>query len=151
MLKSNDRMKEAHLVKEAKDSLRKCLLPLPFVKSISFDPGSTSSGEGPDLIAQLTISEKQKTIIGEVKNQGQPRFVRAAVNQLLRFRQQFPDSYPVFVAPFISRKSANILEAEGVGHLDIAGNCFLSFDKVFVRIQGNPNPFPQRRFDARLK
>ena len=32
-----------------------------------------------------------------------------------------------------------------MGHLDMAGNCFLSFDKVFVRIQGNPNPFPQRR------
>ncbi len=145
MMKNTDGLKEVDLLRKAEDSLRKCLLPLPFVKSISFGLGSTLPREGPDFIAQLTISEKQKTIIGEVKNQGQPRFARAAVNQLLRFLHQFPDSYPVFVAPFISPESADILEAEGVGHLDMAGNCFLSFDKVFIRIRGNPNPFPQRR------
>ena len=145
MLKNTDGLKEADLIRKAEDSLRKCLQPLPFVESISFDQGSTPSGEGPDFIARLATFGKQKTIIGEVKNQGQPRFARAAANQLLRYRQQFPDSYPVFVAPFISPESANILQAEGVGHLDMAGNCFLSFDKVFIRVQGNPNPFPQRR------
>ena len=145
MLKNTDGLKETDLIRKAEDSLRKCLLPLPFVESISFDQGSASSGEGPDFIAQLAIAERQKTIIGEVKNQGQPRFARAAVNQLLRYRPQFPNGYPVFTAPFISPESADILEAEGVGYLDMAGNCFLSFDKVFIRIQGNPNPFPQRR------
>jgi hypothetical protein len=145
MLKNNYIVKEADLARNAEEILRKSLQPLPFVESITFEPEPTSLPEGPDFIARLVISQGQRTIIGEVKNQGQPRFARIAVNQLLRLRQRYPDSYQVFFAPFISAESARILEAEGIGYIDLAGNCFLSFDSVFVRIQGNPNPFPQRR------
>ena len=33
----------------------------------------------------------------------------------------------------------------GIGYVDFAGNCFVSFDRVFISIEGKPNPFPQSR------
>ena len=43
------------------------------------------------------------------------------------------------------RSSARIMQSEGVGFFDLAGNCLLDFDGVFIRSQGNPNPNPATR------
>lgn len=145
MLKSNYILKPDELVSKAEGKLREALQSLPFIESVSFETEIAPAPGGPDFIALLRTSQGQRTIIGEVKNQGQPRFARAAINQLLRLRQQYPNAYPVFIAPYVSPDSADILSAQGVGYLDLAGNCLLSFDTIFIRIQGVPNPFPQRR------
>lgn len=144
MLKGTSTLKEPELIRKAEEGFRKCLQPLPFVKSLAFEEEGASVSR-PDFVARLRTDEGEKVIIAEVKATGQPKPARAAADRLLRYLREFPDSYAVFVAPFISRDSAEILEGEGIGYLDLAGNCFLSFDKVFVRIQGAPNPFPQRR------
>jgi hypothetical protein len=145
MLKYTYILKPDELVSKAEGKLREALESLPLIESISFETEIAPVPGGPAFIARLGTSRGQRTIIGEVKSQGQPRFARAAINQLLRLRQQYPNAYPIFVAPYISPDSANILSAQGVGYLDLAGNCLLSFDTIFIRIQGVPNPFPQRR------
>lgn len=145
MLKSTYILKVDELISKAEGKLREALQSLPFIESVSFETEIGPVPGGPDLIARLGTSRGQRMIIGEVKDQGQPRFARAAINQLLRLRQQYPSAYPVFIAPYISPDSADILSAQGVGYLDLAGNCLLSFDTIFIRIQGVPNPFPQRR------
>lgn len=145
MLKYSYILKEDELIGKAEGKLREALEPLPFIESISFETEIAPVPGGPDFIARLSTSQGQRTIMGEVKSQGQPRFARVAINQLLRLRQQYPNAYPVFIAPYISPDSADILSAEGIGYLDLAGNCLLNFDTIFIRIQGVPNPFPQRR------
>jgi hypothetical protein len=57
----------------------------------------------------------------------------------------FPYAYGVFVAPYISPQAAKICSEEGVGYVDLAGNCRLAFGRVFIRQKGGPNPFTQRR------
>jgi len=32
-----------------------------------------------------------------------------------------------------------------MGYVDLAGNCLLSFDRVYIRVEGKENPFPQNR------
>jgi hypothetical protein len=142
MLKSPNRLKGTDILTKAEAALRKCLEPLPFVRSVSFE---TEPAQALDFMARIDTTERQKTIIGEVTSEGQPRFARAAANQLLLSQRRFPDSYPVLAAPFISTESARILKEAGVGYVDMVGNCFLSFDNVFIRIEGNPNPFPTKR------
>ncbi len=144
MLKSSYILKMDEFVSKAEGKLRDALQSLSFIESVSFEAEIAPGPGGPDFVARLSTPQGQRTIIGEVKNQGQPRFARAAINQLLRLRQQYPNAYPVFIAPYISPDSADILSAQGVGYLDLAGNCLLSFDTIFIRIQGVPNPFPQR-------
>jgi hypothetical protein len=54
-------------------------------------------------------------------------------------------AYPVFIAPYISPTAAAICDQYDVGYLDFAGNCRLTFDKVYIRREGFPNPAVQRR------
>jgi hypothetical protein len=67
------------------------------------------------------------------------------VNQLVRLRERRPDATSVFVAPFITPRSAEICREAGVGYVDLAGNCFLTFDHVYIRREGRANPFAARR------
>lgn len=48
-------------------------------------------------------------------------------------------------APFISPQAASICANEGIGYMDLAGNCLLSFDRVYIEQQGRPNPFSEKR------
>ncbi len=75
---------------------------------------------------------------------GQPRIARVAVNRILRYKSKNPRSYGVFMAPYISVKSAAICEEEGIGYLDLAGNCHICFEEEFIKPTGNPNPFSEK-------
>jgi len=84
-------------------------------------------------------------LIAEVKRSGQPRLAREAVNQMLRFKDKVSDAYFVFIAPYISPKAAEICQSEGIGYLDLSGNCLLTFDKIFIQKKDYPNQFKEKR------
>jgi hypothetical protein len=56
-----------------------------------------------------------------------------------------PDWYPVFAAPYISPRAAEICREENIGYVDSAGNCRLAFDNIYIRVVGNANMFTARR------
>ena len=64
---------------------------------------------------------------------------------MLRYKDKVPNAYFVFIAPYISSRSAEICESEGVGYLDFSGNCLLSFDKIFIQKTDYPNQFKEKR------
>jgi hypothetical protein len=64
---------------------------------------------------------------------------------MLRYKEKFPDAYFVFIAPYISPKSADICVSEGVGYLDFSENCLLSFDNIFIQKKDYPNQFIEKR------
>ena len=99
----------------------------------------------PDLVMETEIRGKRKNLVFEFRSIGQPRYTREAVAQVKAFASAIPNSYAVVVAPYILDQSARIMQSEGVGFFDLAGNCLLDFDGVFVRSQGNPNPDPTTR------
>jgi hypothetical protein len=84
-------------------------------------------------------------VLVEVKTSGQPRIVREAVNQLLQFQSKVPKAYGVLIAPYISPQSAQLCTENGIGYVDLAGNCRLSFRRLYVEREGKPNPVPRRR------
>jgi hypothetical protein len=53
-------------------------------------------------------------------------------SQILRYLGASPDKYGVFAAPYISPRAATIGRGVDVGYLDLAGNCHLSFEQVYV-------------------
>lgn len=81
----------------------------------------------------------------EVKGNGQPRIVRSAIYQLLRYRERNPKTYCVIIAPYISSQSAEMCAEEGIGYVDFAGNCRLTFDRVYIEQAGKANPFTVKR------
>jgi Transcriptional regulator, AbiEi antitoxin, Type IV TA system len=127
------------------DALNRCLESVPFVKDLRILSEPDLGNMRPDILLDLSLPDGEQRVIVECKTVGQPRVARAAVNQLLRYLKDFPDAYGVFAAPYISPKAAEICAGEGIGYLDLAGNCRLSFGQVFIEKTGNPNPYSDKR------
>ena len=125
----------------AQSVLKGTLEKIPFLKIVSID----RQGDGVDLLVNLALDGKKQTLIVELKNNGQPRIAREAVNQLIRYRDSYPSAYGVFMAPYISPQAAEICLKDGVGYIDFAGNNYLSFGQVYIEQTGRPNPFKTRR------
>ena len=128
------------------ETLKRCLENVPFVQGVTelsgFElPGNTRS----DPVAKVKFADGEKWIIIEYKPVGEPRIARDALNQLLQYRNKLPDAYGVFAAPYISPKVAQVCMDEGIGYMDLAGNCHLSFGQVYIEKRGNPNPFTDKR------
>jgi hypothetical protein len=139
-------VKDTDTIQEAEKALMGCLESPPFIQAVRFDERERSEGSyRPDLVARITTPDGEKIVFIEVKNNGQPRYARQAINELTLYAQSSPDSYEVFIAPYISPSSARMLKEAGIGYVDFAGNCLLNFEKVFINIEGKPNPFPKSR------
>lgn len=134
-----------NIVEMVENSLRACLQRVPFLK-IEFLEKDLYVGETRiDIAATVGIANQNQRLVLEVKNNGQPRVARTAVYELARIRENEPDIYGVFAAPYISPQAAEICIKEKMGYLDLAGNCRLTFGQVYIEQGGKPNPFAQKR------
>jgi len=129
------------IASKAEKALRDVLEKIPFLQVKSIE----QEKDGVDLMITLTLNDKKHVMVVEVKNIGQPRMARNAVNQLMRYRNLYSNAYFIFMAPYISPQAAGICMKDGIGYLDFAGNCYLSFGQVYVEHTGRPNPFRTRR------
>ncbi len=126
------------------EALRACFQDVPFVgmpTDVTLDYDASV-----DSIFRVTNENSQKPIFlfVETKTNGQPRYAREAVNQLLVTLDEFEENaYGVFIASYISPASAKICRENGIGYVDLAGNCYLSFSTIFIQKEGKPNPYTQ--------
>jgi hypothetical protein len=130
---------------KAPEALKACLEKVPFLEIESIKQETRMDDMELDILAGVRIAQKRWNIIAEVKRNGQPRIIRAAILQLLRYRERIPGTYCVVIAPYISPQSAEICAKENIGYIDLAGNCRLTFDRVYIEQQGKVNPFAVRR------
>lgn len=101
-----------------------------------------------DLVADIQINGEETKLIVEVKSPGEPRQVRTAIQQLREYEEQLKPKNKIYVivgAPYITGDSAQICKENGVGYIDLAGNCLLKFGKVFIERKNYPNPFKEKR------
>lgn len=137
--------KEFEIEKKTEIALRTCLERVPFLKIESLQKEFSVDDFCADFLVTLVLFDSKQNLVIEVKNNGQPRVARDAVNKLLRYRNTSPDFYGVFMAPYISPQSAEICSKDGIGYIDLAGNCRLSFGRVYIEQTGNSNPFREKR------
>lgn len=128
----------------ARQALERCLATVPFA-SLEAAPSYKNEERGPDLLTRLRLPAGERLLLVEVKNNGEPRRAREALNQIFRYRERYPGAYGLFIAPYISPRAATLCEEEGVGYLDLAGNCRIAFDQIYIREGGHPNPYAQKR------
>jgi DNA-binding MarR family transcriptional regulator len=99
-----------------------------------------------DLIIKVRTKDKiEYSLYFEIKSIGQPRYTRMAVNQLKDKIADKPKSYGIFGAPYLSEESVRICKENGIGFVDLAGNCFIRIGEIYIDIQGKPNPYPNTR------
>lgn len=141
-------MKEnkSNFIDRASIAVSQCFEDVPFC-ALRWGRREVPVGAGRiDRIGKLRIQDVgERTLLLDVKESGQPRIVREAVNALSRYRSSFKNAYGIVVAPFISDAAADILRAEDIGYVDFAGNCRICFDKVYIKEAGQSNPFTEKR------
>jgi len=100
-----------------------------------------------EIQADMVVSVKipKSNIIFEVKAAGQPRYARMAINQIKSLINNRKNYYGVFAATFISEDSKRICRENNIGFIDMAGNCLIKFDNIYISIEGRPNPYPNTR------
>jgi hypothetical protein len=138
---------ESNFLKEASDAVAQCFADVPFC-TFKWGQREAPIGEGRhvDRLGKLKIEGgKERTVLLEVKKNGQPRFVREAANALARNRENFKDAYGIVAAPFISEDAGALLAAEDLGYVDFAGNCRIILDRIYIRKEGKANRFTEKR------
>lgn len=130
---------------KAQEALNSCLVRIPFVKNVDIMRGPAPEDIKPDFIVRADVAGQEQMFIVEMKNSGQPRPARDAINHLLRIKANYPDAYAIFMAPYISPGTLQLCAREGVGCIDLAGNCRLSFGNVYIEQEGKPNIFLKKR------
>ncbi len=150
-------IREAELYPEAVAALESCLRSVPFLRLCSVHHNLTlPQGVKLDTLLDFLLTGQgegaPQVLIAELKSSGYPGVARPALEQLRYYGRLFQEQDTearqpvlVFVAPFISEETANLCREQGIGYVDLAGNCLLSFDTVYIERRGNPNPFTREQ------
>ena len=129
------------------ERLVETLREVPFLAQATLSCQSSKS-DRIDFTLAVRSRDINRRLVCAVKLSGQPRIAREACLNLLDYARSNQRDYPVFMAPYISPAAAAICDQYNVGYLDLAGNCRLAFDRIFIRKEGVPNP-PSRKRDLR--
>ena len=137
-------MKELEI--HSRDALRSLLSKVPILEIKSLKSMPPSKGWTPDFIIEINASGKSRPLVCEVKANGQPRFINAAILQLRDYvSEQRPEATPIVVAPYLSPVARQLCREKGVGYLDLEGNAWISFDGVFIDHQVADKPLSEHR------
>jgi hypothetical protein len=126
-------------------AVRACLAEVPFVRIGGAVKDRAKSESPRDLVLKIRSAGGTQQLVVESRTSGEPRLAREVIAALRRYSETQPKSYAVFVAPYISPRTADLCCQEGVGYVDLSGNCRLCFDEVYVEREGRPNKFAQKR------
>ncbi len=136
---------EEEFAEEAKNVLLDTLGLVPFARIDKDVLGTIYPAGRIDDAVRLETPDFSRTLIIEYKTSGEPRRIRDAAGQLARYSRSIPGSVPLLIAPYLSPQSTQLLKESGISYLDLAGNCRIAFDYVFILREGRENPTPERR------
>lgn len=135
----------ARIETEVRERLAGILAEVPFVRLRGWkSQTSRRKGQG-DLALDLIASGRPWRILIEVKTSAEPRIARGAIQQLQAYLSKGDREYGVLAATYVGPSTREICQDAGVGFVDLAGNCRLVFDQVFIERRGLPNPRLERR------
>ena len=128
----------------------------------SWEVGPTGRAEfrtGPDSLADMAIDVKAPngtfvTLAVEARVVFGPRDVAQLVNGVTQTLRKLAAHTPIIVSTsWLSERSQELLQHEGINYLDLTGNAYLRIDNptVFIQTEGaarNPRPPPRGRASA---
>jgi hypothetical protein len=129
-------LKSAEMRRQIVQRLRELF---PKAKGWEETAGVRVGSQTADLTVKFRLGDQERLFVVEVASLGQPRQIRAAVTRLGEIRREVPQGYPVAAAIYIGPQSARILRDNGLGYLDLSGNCYLAFDQVLIEKEGKRN------------
>jgi len=138
-------MREQEIVIRIKDELERNFRDIPFIEFRRSVMQASLPGVQVDLLLELKIKDNLEKVLVEVKSLGEPRIIRAAIQQLREYLDRTEGAYSMVAAPYISEDTARVCKHNGVGYIDLAGNLLLNFDEIYVERKNYPNPTIEKR------
>lgn len=105
---------------------------LPQVKIEELEAEGVFHGARFDFVARVKVGKVRKILLGEVKSSGQPRYLRQVIARFEESGITDESVYFVIAAPYVSPRGMEICRRHKVGCVDLAGNCYLEFDGVYL-------------------
>lgn len=136
-----DREKLQELVRE---KLEKLFAETGMVEKTSAH-SEIRNDDGPDFVMEVFTRAGTMLFLVDARISGEPRLAREAVFHLLAQQAHWSHGHPVFAAPYISEKAARICEKYKVGYMDLAGNCLIKANGIYIHTRGRPNPYTSKR------
>lgn len=124
-------------------------VPVLTVGKLRRTPEATDGGV--DFLVDVVIGDGRPwTLVCEVTANPRPSVARMAAITLTSLLHRWPGrSYGVLITPLASEQTRKICMDQGIGCLDLAGNCLLSFGTVHIDRAGRkPPPSPKRLYPA---
>jgi len=125
--------------------LNQVLGEVPFLRIGSTTKELADLDRGIDISVDVTANGTPWKLLVEIKSSGEPRIARAAIQQILAVTRAQEPQYGLLGAPYVGPETQKICKEAGVGFIDLAGNCRLVFDKVYIERRGFPKPKAERR------
>lgn len=90
--------------------------------------------------AEIELKNGAKiTVLLAIAETGYPKQVKDIIAKITH------NLYCVIIAPYISTQTANMCKRAKIGYLDLAGNCEISCDSLYIEVKGNKNTNAPKR------
>lgn len=116
---------------------------IPFVSDIEIISTGFQRGFGDfHAIVHFEDNEKPSHFWIEVKAKGERRYV----NDFMRMASQYNnDDCYVFMAPYFSEESAEIMKNQKYSYMDLSGNCYILTKRIILHVSGQSNQYIEKR------
>lgn len=99
-----------------------------------------------DAVLNVRTGNTAYLLACEVKSNGQPRFIQAAITQLQAFMFSTEDVFvPVIIAPWLSPDAQALCNDSGIAFLDMEGNARIMFGGVYIEHRTTSKPVVEKR------
>lgn len=137
---------EQQLVRHSLDQLCSVLQKIPFVSDIETRMTGVQRGFGDFGLTLHFINDIDPIkMFVEVKARGEKRFASSFIlmaNQHLDERASY-----VFMAPYISEQTAEMLKQHHYSYMDLSGNCYIVAGSIYISVEGKPNQFKEHEYN----
>ena len=134
---------EMQYIQMAKETLIRTMKNVPFVSDVEIENIRARFGFGNfRAVVHFSDSDSLQDFIVEVKSNGERRFAAMFMKEALQFGNNV--CY-VFMAPYISEATAEVLRKNNLSFMDLSGNCYILTRRIIFHVSGKPNQYIEKR------
>ena len=139
-------LNEQQLVHQSIDQLCGVLRQIPFVSDIETHITHLPLDFGDfGLTIHFVNDIDPIKMYVEVKTRGEKRFASTFITLANQYLDEC--TYYVFMAPYISEQTAEMLKRHHYSYMDLSGNCYIVAGAVYISVEGKPNQFKDHEYN----
>lgn len=134
---------EMQYIQIAKETLTHALNKVPFVSDIEIENTGFQCGFGDfHAIVHFSDSDTSQDFFVEVKANGEKRFATMFMKEAQQLNN---NACYLFMAPYISEATAEMLRNKNLSFMDLSGNCYILTRRIIFHVSGKPNQYIEKR------